>query len=371
MQTKIVNLVFISLFISVLLSGLLFMDSKTEISEVEKRTLTSLPQLFVESKLNTQYFSNVDKYINDRFGFKSMLINLDNNIKYKVFNKIGNDNALVGTNGWLYYINKSDGDNFSDFLKNNLVDQNVAHQFAEEIRNRAEWCKENGIKFIFLIAPNKHSVYPEYYPVNRPEGLTRTDQFTKAMDNLNIDYIFPRDFLIGQKSNYPVPLYIETDTHWNQLGAYLTFNIMLSKIKEQLKEEFLIPKLIYESTINVGDGDIPPMLGLNKFGKITTINFKPDNSEWSDYYSYIKNEGRSGIITHSINNNNLPKALIFRDSFFTALQPFTSLIFAEAEYRWKPFAAEDKESILQNKPDIIIWEVVERYTGNIANQKFN
>lgn len=370
MKKIIVDLVFISLFILILLSGLLFMDSKTEISEVEKRTLATSPQLLVEGRLNTQFFSSIDKYLNDRFGFKSLLVDLDNNIKYKFLKKIGNDNALVGTNDWLFYINKNDGDNYSDFLKLNLVDQNIAHQFAEEIRDRADWCRENGVKFIFIIAPNKHSVYPEYYPVNRPEGLTRTDQFTKAMDDLNVDYLFPRDFLIRQKNNYSVPLYLETDTHWNQISAYLTFKIMFEKLKKQLKKDFIIPNLIYNSTVNVGGGDITPMLGLNEFGKITIINYKPENSEWSDYYSYIKNDGRSGIITHSV-NTDLPRALIFRDSFFTALQPFTSLIFSEAEYRWKQFTVEDKESILADKPDIIIWEVVERYTGNIVNLKFN
>lgn len=370
MNKTIINLVFILLFFSILLSGLVFIDSKNEISAIEKRTLTAFPQLLVNSSLNTQYFTDVDKYLNDRFGFKSILVNLDNNIKYKLLNKIGNDNALVGTNKWLYYINKNDGDNFSDFLKLNLVDQNTAQQFAEEIKNRADWCNQNGIKFIFLIAPNKHNVYPEYYPVTRPEGFTRTDLFAKAMDDLNVDYIFPRDFLIGQKYNYNLPLYYETDTHWNQISAHLTFNIMIKKISELLKVEFIIPELIYTSTISVGGGDITPMLGLKEFGKITTINYKPKNSEWSNFYSYIKNDGRTEIITHSV-NINLPKALVFRDSFFTALQPFTSLIFSEAEYRWKAFSAEDKEGILNNKPDIIIWEVVERYTGNIVNLKFN
>ena len=60
-------------------------------------------------------------------------------------------------------------------------------------------------------------------------------------------------------------------------------------------------------------------------------------------------------------DENLPRALIFRDSFFTALEPFASPLFSEAEYRWKNFSDEDKSSVLLYKPDIIIFECVERY----------
>ena len=85
----------------------------------------------------------------------------------------------------------------------------------------------------------------------------------------------------------------------------------------------------------------------------------------NNYYTYIKNDGMDGIHTQGA-GKNLPRALIYHDSFFTALEPFVSPLFSEAEYIWKQFREEDKEYVLQYKPDIIIFEAVERYAPTIV-----
>jgi hypothetical protein len=107
------------------------------------------------------------------------------------------------------------------------------------------------------------------------------------------------------------------------------------------------------------------MSGFASYGKKTIPNVRPVEG-WDTYYRYIKNEEQQGIITTNI-NKALPKVIVFRDSFFTALEPFTSSIFGETEYNWRWFNPTDKEYILENKPDIIIWEIVERSTVGLPN----
>jgi hypothetical protein len=91
-------------------------------------------------------------------------------------------------------------------------------------------------------------------------------------------------------------------------------------------------------------------------------------AEWEAYYQYIKNEERNGIVTEK-NNQSLPKAIIFRDSFFTSLEPFVSTQFSSAIYNWRWFNESDIDYILENKPDIIVWEVVEREISDIPYSK--
>ncbi|MDR1956427.1 MAG: hypothetical protein LBQ30_06190, partial [Treponema sp.] len=62
--------------------------------------------------------------------------------------------------------------------------------------------------------------------------------------------------------------------------------------------------------------------------------------------------------------------IIFRDSFFTALEPFASAQFSSAEYIWRSFNESEKQYILANKPDIIIWEVVERSISGILSSEW-
>jgi hypothetical protein len=270
--------------------------------------------------------------------------------------------------GWLYYISIADGNNLEDFKKKNLLDEAELAGATEQIEKRAQWCSDNGIQFIFFITPNKHSVYPEYYSFSRPKGSTRADQIIVNMsENLKNKTIFPRDYIISQKeANTPLPLYFETDTHWNTLGAFYAYEQLFNKIRACFPGvEF--PAINYSRTISKDStGDLVRFLGLESYAQRTIVEIEPEDG-WESCYSYKKYEGdngENGIITEN-SNQDLPKALIFRDSFFKSLEPFTSSLFSRAEYIWRPFEQDDTGYILENKPDIIIWEVVERFLGNI------
>ena len=105
-------------------------------------------------------------------------------------------------------------------------------------------------------------------------------------------------------------------------------------------------------------GDLLPMLGISE-SKSSCPTLSPIGKKNSDFYEYLKNEGRAGVHTKGT-NENLPRALIFRDSFFSMLEPFTSPLFSESEYIWRNFRDSEKETILKYKPDILIFEIVER-----------
>lgn len=81
-------------------------------------------------------------------------------------------------------------------------------------------------------------------------------------------------------------------------------------------------------------------------------------------------EGRKGIVSTNY-NNSLPKAIVFRKKFFSSLLPYTATIFSRAEYKWKLFEEVNKAYVLQNKPDIIIFEIVERSLPAIFGKSFN
>ncbi|GHT51027.1 hypothetical protein FACS1894102_6820 [Spirochaetia bacterium] len=182
-------------------------------------------------------------------------------------------------------------------------------------------------------------------------------------DNLKEIVIYPRDYLISKKAL--MPIYFEIDTHWNMLGASYVADLLFEKIKKDFPNT-LFPEIEYIMDVNYDSfGDIVPMSGFTSYGKTTIPDIHPKDG-WSSYYTYIKNEGINGVIVEN-KNQTLPKAIIFRDSFFSALEPFTSTMFSSAEYNWRWFSESEKEYILQNKPDIIIWEVVERTISGIPN----
>ena len=336
------------------------------VSQKENRNLAVRPLPIKNNDINRNLFAEYSAYLDDRFGGRQHLIDFNNTVNQKILHKrLFNSKAMQGKNGWWFYISAGDGNNYADFMKQNvLMPENLA-LWKENVKNTAEWCETNGIKSIFLICPNKHSIYPEYYPFSRPDGITRADQLSAVLDSLGVSYVFPRDYILSQKSAFAYPLYYETDTHWNPQGAYCAFELLREKICAAFPET-AFPNIKYTAEISESDtaGDILPMLNI-KSAKSTRPVLSPDGAENSDFYEYIKNEGRNGVITRS-KDSRLPRALIFRDSFFTALEPFTSPLFSEAEYYWRTFSDADKEAVLAFNPDIIIFERVERGAQNLV-----
>ena len=62
-------------------------------------------------------------------------------------------------------------------------------------------------------------------------------------------------------------------------------------------------------------------------------------------------------------DSSLPKLLVFNDSFGEVLEPFLSLHFRETVFIGSQFSSVIIE---QEKPDMVIMEVVERYAPSLA-----
>ena len=101
--------------------------------------------------------------------------------------------------------------------------------------------------------------------------------------------------------------------------------------------------------------------GLEKYKNVLykTVSLKKEN------FDYVKNDGkdgRNGIITKS---NKKYKVLIFRDSFTISMIPYISQTFGEVNYIWSHDLNEYEKVINDYKPDIVIYESVERYIENL------
>jgi hypothetical protein len=285
----------------------------------------------------------------------------------------------VGKDRWLFYIDKSLGDEFGNFKKANLFTESQLEMFLQHFTMVNDVCERNNIKFIFLIVPTTSSVYPEKYPFPRPKGISLAEQLINVLpEDLRGKVIFPLDFFISKKKDRPQPMYYNNGLHWNKLGAFYAYELLYAKLKADFPN---LPEIPFKFTSYMDPGEDNYTIlwwGIKKFGDfLELVNVEPHDG-WNNYYTYIKCEnsqenefntvvgyaskkGRYGIIT--VNKDpSLPKAVIMRDSYFVDLEPFTSSIFSEVEYIW---TQPEKRNIyyleqLPEKPDVFIWEIAER-----------
>ena len=85
-----------------------------------------------------------------------------------------------------------------------------------------------GIPYLFVVAPSKHDVYPEFMPdrLNRVRDDSRLDQLMAYIEAFfpapPVDILDLRPTLAEARKS-GVRLFHKTDTHWNDRGAWAAY----------------------------------------------------------------------------------------------------------------------------------------------------
>lgn len=106
-----------------------------------------------------KFIDDFETYINDHFTFRKPLLISWNTLRYLLFNLSSNRAALPSKDGWIFY-NISFMRN--DYIRANKLDPGYVDKIEQSLQERKAWLKARGIGFIFLLAPNKHNIYPQY-----------------------------------------------------------------------------------------------------------------------------------------------------------------------------------------------------------------
>lgn len=95
--------------------------------------------------------------------------------------------------------------------------------WTTKLKEVQDWYEVRSIKFIIVIAPNKHSIYYDKLPENTPYKMkgTITDDIVRYSNKKNINILDLRPILINNKKDKT--LYMKTDTHWNNIGASIAY----------------------------------------------------------------------------------------------------------------------------------------------------
>lgn len=156
-KTKIVNIVFLFIAGAILITPIVFFNYSGS-GIAENRNLAPFPKMFNGEQINKGIFKELEKYVDDRFGLRKILIRINAYLCLRIFKTSPSDEVLIGKNNWLFYISKKDGDNLADFFKINKLSDKQLLSIKINLEDKANWCKANGIEFLFLIPPNKHSI---------------------------------------------------------------------------------------------------------------------------------------------------------------------------------------------------------------------
>lgn len=353
----------------ILLFPLYEIDTLTQ-DTVEKRTLATKPLLFGEGGININFGKDTEQWLGDHFYQRATIIELytalNTWLEQKATGKITNEKAFIGKDDWIFLKAENSVANFQNAT---LFSHDELIAIEHAIEARKKWLEQYGIAYYVFIAPDKNRVYPEYYPdgIFKVNNIGRVEQLQEFLDKREkVHILYPYQELLNHKNEGL--LYWKTDTHWNEHGGFIGYTVLMNAINRDfpditplkkddftLKEEAHLEGDVLSVLYPVKKQDV-----LNRYRDVLYTRFTP-KQEYD--FIFIKNEGTSGIITSSPHKY---KVLVFRDSFTIALLPYLSQTFGDVEYIWSHNMNAYADYIVEKKPDIVIFEMVERYTHSLA-----
>lgn len=251
--------------------------------------------------------------------------------------------VLIGKEDWLFLQNDSNS------IQKQIAGQIKLDKYAWRtiLENRKNKLNSIGIKYIFMVIPNKECVYEQFLP----DGIA-ISRNRPIFDMLEIfpELIYPIEELKKYKNTYD-----KGDAHWNWYGAYIAYQNLISKIEIAPLEEKNIS--FYED--DRIETDLASKLGISN-GKTININVNK-NTPVKTFDNKIKNTGRM----YELENNNIDSTtiLFFGDSFGHNLAKLLSYSCKKIVYKQQPDL--DFELIDKIKPNIVISEQIERFITRV------
>lgn len=354
------NHVYIFLFVLIIVSPFLFQifSNQNEKVSLEKRELAKMPE-FTSVEKFPQEFEN---YFNDNFGLRNEMIDLFGRIKVNVFKSSPKpERVQFGSNKFLFY-NNIDDEVFGSYTNTAPISPENLNRMFTKFASRRDLLNKEDITYVVGFWPNKHTIYPEFLPASMQlqiiGKISQADRIIDYFRNKDFDFFDVRKPLTAAKDNKN--LYRTLDTHWNANGAYEAYRGFCQVTHATLG---LTPFNISDFQIKYNDsyeGDLTNQLGVKSIYGYKDNLPTYDLIDKTKLYKTVVREGfpKGTIITQNDNSPKKQKALIFRDSFTTALVQFISLHYKEVIYINGIY---DQSIVDKVKPDVVISCRVERY----------
>ncbi len=336
------------------------------ISLQEKRVLAPFPQ--IHSRRDLQSFpTQFALFFDDRFPGRLRAIELWNLLAYKIFHSSTSPDCALGQNGWLFYaIEKLPAAqmNLEPFAANKL------EAWARMLQARRDAMASHNIKYLFVIAPEKGTIYPELMPTGwkRQSGESRLDQLQKYLhEHSDVEFVDAKLVLLTNKQKGEL-LYHPNDSHWNEYGAFLVTQAIFNRLSHDFPVIHQYADSEYSLTRDKHRGDLAELIGLGdqltdeQSAKLQFKHEPPAHLKTNANLPIMDGgivEGDARGIAWEGTDSKLPRAFIMHDSFMDHMMPFLSQRFRFSEYQL--IRQMDPKELFAEKPDLVIDEIAERH----------
>ena len=359
MEVKIKRIPFLVLVALLLIVPAVTVEREENyISPMDNKTMAAFPEKWWEN------LSGVEAYVNDRIGFRDEMITAYQYKDYFLYHVMSHPLYQMGKQGELYtkewdpvtyqHLDGTDG---------------YPEAMADFLLHLQNYCKEQGMGFCFLLAPNKESIYPEYYAdgygiMDQPN---RTDRIMEQLLEKGVNHVDPRERLMEEKADRRVYNRAYDVGHWNTYGMYVCVRALYEEYLEKAYPQ-LAPLREDEFDRSITYNTYLPNSYFRVDEPEEVFSLKEDHAvlQWDatvndTYLKGWKNDQKS----------DMPKVLIFGDSYFGHADTYFTEHFSEVSLLHVSNMWDFYGCLERLQPDVVIVEGSERVFDTSMYYMFN
>jgi len=308
---------------------------------------------------------------------------------YKTLNKSTNPaNVIAGKNGDLFLGNKHNKLIYKTLGEYPFSESQIQN-WSNNVWHLQQWFENQGIQFILVVAPNKHSIYGENLPRwVIPAKPNLTDRLVDAGKQLGANILDLRPIFLNQKPVQEERLYWKTDSHWNELGASIAFTETIKTLNAFYQQNIILPTYRFNIIITKPNGGHSNFLKIQELlpedyetwmyrvieddNEVCTAKIDPDSFEPGQCemelrpYLDIHQGPVYTVNEHALNHKS---ALILADSFLMQNSNLYNKTFNKTwKHKYNYLMDESLQKFIDiHKPDVVIYQIVER---SLFNNRF-
>lgn len=268
--------------------------------------------------LERVYQERMDSYTNENFGFRKLLVRLDNQINYSVNGYIRVSALISAKENYLF-----DRKFIDEFTGRSFRGKAHIDSVVTDLSRLNDSLKANGKKLLICFAPCKESFYSEYLPdtIHVPkQPISNYSQFKKEFIQRNISILDYHTYFKQMKDTAMHPLFNQGGLHWTTYGAYLAMDTLFKRVSYETKKggnSIRFKSIEMSETARNSDDDI--VKAMNIFQNINSgklaypiVEFKLDPDSCEKPKVIIIGDS----FYYGLNNTWLPLSVFSPESYF-------------------------------------------------------
>ena len=339
------------------LDTLLHLDRST--LPKENRLPAPFPEWQSGSRGLKNFLAGLNAYFNDHFGWRNRLIHWHRRLQLGLFpaENQASPGVIIGRDGWLFL--NADGTTIDYYRGTRRFTPQDLRDWQALLEHRRDWLARLGIKYLFVVAPNKQSIYseevPDWWKRDRPD--TKLDQLIAYMRaHSTVEVVDLRAAL--RDARQIAPTYFKTDSHWNPFGGFIGYQEIIKALAKQMPgleplplSDFTIERPLRPSSYlaDWADWDVNETCAVLLIPKpgLPPLEMSQPFLEYSDF-----------IVGVTENPQARGTVAVFGDSFQNCLAPYLGYHFRTVTFHKQHALPE--QWLAKERPDVVVSEMVEQ-----------